>query len=107
MALILQIGMHSGGGGGGGGCAVVVVAGVIDKQKFTYDPWCDTVNIASRMESAGVAGRIHMSAETYELLPTGFDVELRGNKDMNSHRSRECYLLAQENNVVISVLVAL
>jgi class 3 adenylate cyclase len=45
-----------------------VVAGVIGKVKFAYDLWGDTVNIASRMESAGVPGRVHVSQRVYERL---------------------------------------
>src|SRR6266508_640496 len=44
------------------------VDGVIGQKKFTYDLWGDTVNIASRMESLGQAGRIHISAATQRRL---------------------------------------
>jgi class 3 adenylate cyclase len=64
----LRIGIHSG----------PVVAGVIGMKKFAYDLWGDTVNVASRMESLGVAGRIQVTAETYELLKDKYCVEKRG-----------------------------
>lgn len=56
-----------------------VVAGVIGKKKFSYDLWGDTVNIASRMESEGVAGKIQLTAVTYELLKDKYIFEPRGN----------------------------
>jgi class 3 adenylate cyclase len=35
-----------------------VVAGVIGRRKFAYDVWGDTVNLASRLQAAGQAGRV-------------------------------------------------
>lgn len=81
--LQLRIGIHSGG----------LVAGVIGKQKFAYDLWGDTVNLASRMESEGVAGRIQVSAETLALLPARFEASSRGEVVIKGHDPRECFLL--------------
>ena len=55
-----------------------IVAGVIGKRKFTYDLWGDTVNLASRMESSGMAGVIHVSESTYHALKNDFVLEERG-----------------------------
>lgn len=54
-----------------------VVAGVIGTKKFAYDLWGDTVNVASRMESQGVAGGIQVTAATYELLKDKYVFEQR------------------------------
>ncbi len=79
--LELRVGMHSG----------PVVAGVIGKSKFSYDIWGDTVNVASRMESSGVPGRIQVTErlgdqlrERYELEPRGL-VAVRGKGEMETH----------------------
>jgi class 3 adenylate cyclase len=54
----LRIGLHTG----------PVVAGVIGLRKFSYDLWGDTVNTASRMESQGKPGRIHVTEAIFECL---------------------------------------
>lgn len=63
-----RIGIHTGN----------LVAGVVGSKKFAYDIWGDTVNLAARIESAGVAGRVNISAETYRLVNTDFDCTPRG-----------------------------
>jgi class 3 adenylate cyclase len=55
-----------------------VVAGVVGTKKFAYDIWGDTVNVAARMETMSDAGRINISANTYELIGDYFECEPRG-----------------------------
>jgi len=55
-----------------------VVASVIGKRMYVYDVWGDAVNIASLMESHGVAGRVQLSESTRRLLDAPFVLEKRG-----------------------------
>jgi class 3 adenylate cyclase len=82
-ALNFRIGIHTG----------PVVAGVIGTRKFSYDLWGDTVNIASRMESHGVPGRIHVSREVYERLKNDFEFEARGLTSLKGVGEVESYFL--------------
>lgn len=56
-----------------------VVAGVIGAQKPQYDIWGNTVNVASRMDSTGVLGKIQVTEETSKVLQKlGYTCERRG-----------------------------
>lgn len=64
----LRIGIHTG----------PVVAGIVGINKFAYDIWGNTVNIASRMETSGEAGKVNISERTYELVKDKFSCTYRG-----------------------------
>ena len=55
-----------------------LVAGVVGKKKYAYDIWGGTVNVASRMESNGEAGRVNISAATYEFIKDQYACTHRG-----------------------------
>ncbi len=88
-AFSLRMGINSG----------AAIAGVIGKRKFTYDIWGDTVNVASRMESHGVPGKIQVSEATYVLLQDQFLFEQRGKIIVKGRGEMNTYfLLGQKPN---------
>lgn len=79
----LRIGMDTG----------PVTAGVIGRSKFIYDLWGDTVNTASRMESHGVAGEIHVTGRVRERLEDRYVFRPRGSVEIKGKGLMATYLL--------------
>jgi len=79
--LQLRIGVHSG----------PVIGGVIGHRKVAFDIWGDTVNVASRLESQGVPGRIQLSAATWQLVRDRYEGVPRGWLDLRGHGPVETY----------------
>ena len=75
-----------------------VVAGVIGIKKFTYDLWGDTVNVASRMESHGKPGEIHVSESFYEKVRSHCDCEFRGTVMIKGKGEMNTYWLRSVKN---------
>jgi class 3 adenylate cyclase len=65
-------------------------------KKFQYDIWGDTVNTASRMESAGEVGKVNISQATYELLQDDqqFAFENRGKIEAKGKGEMEMWFVS-------------
>ncbi|HEY9763370.1 MAG TPA: adenylate/guanylate cyclase domain-containing protein [Trichocoleus sp.] len=70
-----------------------VIAGVIGAKKFIYDLWGDTVNVASRMESHGLAGEIQVTEATYQQLKHLYTFQSRGAIQIKGKGKMKTYLL--------------
>lgn len=79
----LRVGVHTG----------PAVAGIIGKKKFAYDLWGDSVNVASRVESAGEAGRVNISADTYQYVKDEYFFTYRGRIPVKNKGEIEMYFV--------------
>ncbi len=66
----LRLGIHSG----------PVVAGIVGVDKFAYDIWGSTVNLASRMERNSEPNKINISHSLYQVVKTKYECTSRGKK---------------------------
>ncbi|MEP1088825.1 MAG: adenylate/guanylate cyclase domain-containing protein, partial [Algoriphagus sp.] len=82
----LRIGIHTGN----------VVAGIVGLNKFAYDIWGDTVNLASRMESSSEPGKINISGTTYELVKEHFSCTHRGKVQAKNKGEVDMYFVERK-----------
>jgi class 3 adenylate cyclase len=78
-----RIGIHTG----------PVIAGIVGRNKFAYDIWGGTVNLAPRIESNGEAGRINISGTTYAHVKESFKCTHRGKIDVKSYKNVDMYFV--------------
>ena len=88
----LRIGIHTG----------PMVAGVVGKNKYAYDIWGSTVNIASRMESNGEPGKVNISSATYDLIKGRYNCIYRGKIFAKNVGEVDMYFVEQEISAIIA-----
>lgn len=79
----MRAGVHSG----------PAVGGIIGKEKLIFDLWGDTINLASRMESACEPGKINVSAYTCELIKHRYPCSYRGRIDTKDRGRMDMYFV--------------
>lgn len=81
----VRIGVHTG----------PAVAGIVGSQKFAFDIWGETVNLASRLETSAQADTVNVSSEAYELIKDFIECEPRGLVKTKEGRYLEMYFARQ------------
>uniref|UniRef100_A0A669BVS1 Adenylate cyclase type 1 n=1 Tax=Oreochromis niloticus TaxID=8128 RepID=A0A669BVS1_ORENI len=70
-----------------------VVAGVIGARRPQYDIWGNTVNVASRMDSTGVQGKIQVTEDVYRLITNYYNFVCRGQVSVKGKGQMLTYFL--------------
>ncbi|XP_049604187.1 adenylate cyclase type 8 isoform X2 [Syngnathus scovelli] len=92
----MRIGIHSGS----------VLCGVLGLRKWQFDVWSWDVDIANKLESGGIPGRIHISKAALDCLNGDYEVEAGHGKDRNDFLRRhniETYLIKQPEDSLLAL----
>lgn len=92
----LRIGIHVG----------PLVAGVVGKKKYAYDIWGSTVNIASRMESAGEPGQVNISSSVYDIIRNHYECQYRGKISAKNIGEIDMYFVKQPIDARVNMELA-
>ncbi len=84
----IRIGIHTG----------KVIAGIVGIKKYAYDIWGDTVNIASRLETASEEGKINISGATYKHIEKNYHCTYRGKIEVKNKGEIDMYFVNGEKN---------
>src|SRR5262247_2042126 len=68
----VRVGVHAG----------PVVAGVVGQERYQFDIWGDTVNVAARVVSLGSPGSVATTKEIFDQIASTFDGEALGELDI-------------------------
>jgi adenylate cyclase len=75
-----------------------VMAGVIGSNKFSYDVWGDTVNLAARLESLSTPGRILVCPSCRTRLEADYELASLGRIEIKGIGECETWLIANRKS---------
>jgi len=90
--LDLRVGVHVGS----------VIGGVIGKTRMAFDYWGDTVNLASRLESNGVAGRVQVSEAVFMRIREDCGAAEKRHLELKGKGRVEAYLLQARRDAIVA-----
>lgn len=79
----IRIGIHIG----------PAIAGVVGIKKFAFDIWGDAVNVASRIESHGLPGKVNISDAVYQLIKEDFHCQYRDRIELKNKGKTKMYFV--------------
>jgi len=82
-SLSVRVGIHTG----------HVIAGMVGKQKFSYDIWGESVNYASRVESSSEPNCIALSGQTYLRIKDFFECERFNKTNAKASQNMDLYFV--------------
>ena len=83
----LRVGIHYG----------PVSAGIVGERRYLFDVWGDTVNVAARIESSGVAGSVNLSSEAAALARAKFRCSSKGLKVVKGRGELELFCVESKD----------
>jgi len=92
----------------GRGClAGPVVAGVVGQERYQFDIWGDTVNVAARLVGLSTPGTVTVTREIFEQVASAFDGESLGELNVKGKGAISVLTLSRraENNFARGTLV--
>jgi PAS domain S-box-containing protein len=97
-ALAVRIGINTGG---------PVIAGVLGTDKPVFDIIGDPINIAARLQSTCVAGKVQISEDTFSLVRGhGFMIEPRGEIFLKGKGNRPAFLVSPSSGFAVDLSAA-
>jgi class 3 adenylate cyclase len=94
-SLAVRIGINTGG---------PVIAGVLGTDKPVFDIIGDPINIAARLQSTCIAGKVQISEDTYALVKSlGFMIEPRGEVFLKGKGNRPAFVVSPVTEFMASL----